>query len=257
MKESIVLVMLAVIMLTGYGCNSGPGVENSGADKQKVPAGEVSAKFTGTKPFYIDGRLDREVSYISGVRNGLTKTYYASGGIKQILPFKDGLQTDTAKWFYEDGKLYRTTPYQRDTIHGTQVQYYRSGRIKAKMSYIMGNRLPDLEEYYDNGKKKVFTREINVVTRDEYAQRGAFKIFAELNNKSTPVVFYLVELSDGALNYSKVVKMTTSGGTGFIELTKGSVRNSGTALVIAEYMTDFGNKNFITKRVAIPYRDLN
>jgi|GEM_PF-183791 len=257
MRRKYTVLLILMIAITFPGCNSGSPGNDGTAEGTGAPATGVSEKFTGVKPYYLNGRLDREVTYVKGVRNGPTKTYYASGGIKQIIPFANGLQTDTARWFYEDGKLYRNTPYVSDTIHGTQVQYYRSGRIKAKMTYIMGNRLPDLEEYYDNGKMKVFRRELIIKTRDEYTERGVFKIFAELDNKATPVVFYLGELVDGAFNPGTAIKMTNSGGMGFIELSRGSLRNSGSVLVIAEYMTDFGNKNFLTKRVNIPYRDVN
>lgn len=246
-----------LFVLIIFSCNTGGGGNNAASVDGTVPEPEVSVRFTGVKPYYVEGKLDKEVTFIRGVRNGMTKTYYASGGLKQVIIYDQGLRSDTAMWFYEDGKLYRTTPYVRDTIHGMQVQYYRSGRLKAHMSYNMGLRYPDLREYYDNGKMKVYNREIIIKTRDEYNERGIYKIFAELDNKSDVVVFYRGEFDNGLFNPDKLEKLTTSGGTGYLELSKSSAGNPGYAGIIAEYTTDFGNLNYIYKRVSIPYRDVN
>ncbi|MBE0674313.1 MAG: hypothetical protein IH591_06595 [Bacteroidales bacterium] len=247
------IILLALVMTA---CNLSGDKGNSSADPS-APAPEVSVKFTGVRSYQSGGRLDKEVSFVKGVRNGLTKSYYPAGGVKQIINYTNGLKTDTAKWFYEDGSLFRSTPYVNDTIHGLQCQYYRSGRLKASMSYIMGNRVADLEEYYDNGKIKIFRREITIIKRDEYAERGVYKIFAELDNKSTPVKFYRGELKNGVFNTEMVSEITTSGGTGLLELTRGISGNEGYVGIIAEYTTDFGNKNYLYKKVTVPYRDVN
>jgi len=229
-----------------------------GKSGEKIGEGDdgVAVKFTGVRPYYIDGRLEKEVTYIKGRRNGLTKTYYPSGNLKQTFYFTDGRKNDTATWYYEDGKVFRITPYKNDTIHGTQIQYYRSGRIKAKMSYVDGHRLPDLEEFFDNNNKKIIKTEIVIKTRDEYAENGKYKIFAELTDKMSGVVFYRGDLIDGAFNKGNVATMATSGGVGLLELLQGPTGNTGYVGIIAEYTTGFGNKNYIYKRVSIPYKDV-
>lgn len=254
-RKTLPLILLLLSVMAGCIFQGGEGKKKTG--DSTATATEISQKFSGVKPYYVNGRLDKEVTYLKGVRNGMTKTYYASGGVKQVIIYNTGMRTDTALWFYEDGKLFRATPYVRDTIHGVQTQYYRSGRIKARMSYNMGLRYPDLAEYYDNGKLKSSQREIKIRTRDEYLENGVFKIFAELDNKSPSVVFYKGEFDNGTFNPAKVEKLTTSGGVGLLELTKSSVRNSGSVVIIAEYTTDFSNLNYISTRVSIPYRDVN
>lgn len=249
------ILILFVTLFTS--CNLFRAENATTPEEVQTAVPEVSVKFTGVKPYYVNGELDKEVTFVKGVRNGITKTYYPSGGLKQVLYYNNALRTDTARWFYEDGKLFRTTPYVMDTIHGAQVQYYRSGRIKARMSYDMGLRLPDLEEYYDNGKLKIYKREIVITTRDEYEERGVFKVFAELDVKPTVVVFYRGELVNGAFDPYKVDKLTNSGGIGFLELRKSTTGNNGYVGIIAEYTTDFGNKNYLYKRVKVPYRDVN
>jgi antitoxin component YwqK of YwqJK toxin-antitoxin module len=255
--KTVYFIFILLITIGVNSCNlRGDKNESSAADPE-APTPEVSVKFSGVKPYYQNGRLDKEVTFLKGVRNGLTKSYYPSGGIKQSIYYTNGLKADTAKWFYEDGSLFRTTPYMNDTIHGIQCQYYRSGRVKASMSYVMGNRVADLEEYYDNGKLKIFKRNIAITIKDDYPQGGNYKIFAELNNKSTPVKFYRGDLNNGIFDSARSIAITTSGGVGFMELSRSAAGNKGYAGIIAEYTTDFGNRNYIYKRVPVPYRDIN
>lgn len=251
--RTIIFFSLLISLLAGCTGNGGGDAETSG----KTGDDGVAVKFTGVRPYYSEGRLDREIAYVEGKREGITKTYYASGRLKQTINYSNGRKNDIATWYYEDGKVFRTTPYLNDTIHGTQTQFYRSGRIKAKMSYVEGARIPDLEEFFDNGKQKVIRADIEIKTRDEYAERGIYKVFAELSNKTMSVVFYRGEFVNGAFHAGKAYSIPTSGGTGYIELTKAATDNKGYIGIIAEYTTDYGNKNYIYKKVPIPYRNVN
>ncbi|MFO7575819.1 MAG: hypothetical protein R6W67_11755 [Bacteroidales bacterium] len=255
MRKIIVLPLLVIVLLN-HACNLTGNRGDSSTNQGDTLVQEVKRKFTGVKPNYLDGKLISEISYRNGIRHGLTKTYYSSGVIKQIIPYCDGLKCDTARWFYEDGKLFRNTPYLNDMIHGTQVQFYRNGRVKASMSYEMGIRKNDLQEYYENGKPVTTKREILIRTRDEYQENGVYKIFAELDNKSTKVTFYKGEMPNDLFDPLKVEKITTSGVTGFMELSRKNGGNPGYVTIIAEYTTNFGNKDYYTKRVTVPYRDI-
>jgi antitoxin component YwqK of YwqJK toxin-antitoxin module len=255
MKKTIVLSMLLTAVLI-QACNLIGSKGDDSANEGDTLVQEVRKKFTGVKPNYLDGKLVSEITYRDGIRHGLTKTYYASGVIKQIIPYCSGLKCDTARWFYEDGKLFRNTPYLNDMIHGTQVQFYRNGRVKASMSYEMGIRKNDLQEYYENGKPVTTERRILIQTRDEYQENGVYKIFAELDNKSAKVTFYKGEMTNGLFDPLKVEKITTSGGTGFTELSRRNGGNPGYITIIAEYTTSFGNKDYYTIRVSVPYRDI-
>lgn len=256
MKRKLVLLLLLSAFLT-QACNIIGTREDESSAEGDTLAQEVKKRFTGVKPNYSEGKLVSEISYRNGIRHGLTKTYYPSGTIKQLITYCDGLKCDTARWFYEDGKLFRNTPYVNDAIHGTQVQYYRNGRVKASMGYEMGIRKNDLQEFYENGKPVTTRRELLIRTRDEYEQNGVFKIFAELDNKSTKVTFYKGDMTDNLFDPMKVDKITTSGGTGFLELRRRNGGNPGYVTIIAEYTTTFGNKDYYTKRVSVPYRDIN
>ncbi len=216
----------------------------------------VSIKFTGVKHYFKDNRIEKEVSYVKGRRNGIAKTYYPSGNLKQTINYAESKKNDISTWYYEDGKVFRTTPYKNDTIHGKQIQYYRSGRIKAEMSYVEGHRLPDLKEYFDNDKQKIIRAEIIIITRDEYKENGKYKIFTELDNKNLGAVFFRGEYTDGAFNRNNLTRISTSGGIGYLELSIGPKGNDGYVGIICEYTTDFGNKNYIYKKVPIPYKNV-
>jgi len=252
MNMSIKLLVIQIAFLAALAGCGGDTAKLSGTGDDGV-----SQKFTGVRPFYKDNRLEKEVTYVNGRRNGITKTYYPSGNLKQTFNFIDGRKNDLATWYYEDGKVFRTTPYKNDTIHGIQIQYYRSGRIKAEMSYVEGHRLPDLKEYFDNNKQKIIKANIVISTRDEYAENGIYKIFAELDNKNLGVIFFKGDFTDGAFNRNNLTKITTSGGIGYLELSVGPVGNNGYVGIIAEYTTDYGNKNYIYKKLTIPYKDVD
>jgi hypothetical protein len=249
--RALIFPLLTFLIIGFTGCNS------SNTTGEMTGDDGVAVKFSGVKAYHTDGRLESEVTYVKGRRNGITKTYYPSGRLKQTINFTDGRKNEMASWFYEDGKLFRTTPYKNDTIHGTQIQYYKSGRIKARMSYVDGNRIADLEEYFDNNKQKIIN--VNILSRikDEYSVNGLYKIFTEIDKPNYRVQFYRGDLPDGVFNDANVTSISTSGGTGYLELKVSTVGNNGYIGIIAEYTTDFGNKNYVYKKLTIPYRDVN
>ena len=87
------------------------------------------------------------------LKQGLTKTFYASGKLRGTLLYENGLREDSAKWYFEEGQIFRTTPYKRDTVDGIQKQYFRNGKLKAIIGYKKGLRTFEFEEYDMKGKK--------------------------------------------------------------------------------------------------------
>ncbi len=255
MRTSILLIV-AVASLSLTGCKYFSQRLNK---EEPVVIDYNDPEFTGVKPYYEEGHLVREASYVGGVRNGPTTTYYrGTDRIRQIINYRNGLRHDTAKWFYEDGHLFRITPYVNDTIHGTQIQYYRSGRPRTKIHFENGLREARLEEFHD-GRGKI-ERDVNITYRvvDDYEEGYIYTIHATIDHPSYRVTFYRGGLADGRLfDPNRVQRIYMSDRTATIQLHRSRGTNRGYIDIIAEYITPFANRDYIHKRIPLPYRDMN
>ena len=83
--RTIIFFSLLISLLAGCTGNGGGDAETSG----KTGDDGVAVKFTGVRPYYSEGRLDREIAYVEGKREGITKTYYASGRLKQTINYSN------------------------------------------------------------------------------------------------------------------------------------------------------------------------
>jgi hypothetical protein len=228
--------------------------------KSSVPAIDTVAipdtGFTGISKYMSGTRLAREVTFKNGVKEGLMKTFYQTGKVRQTFWFEKGLRQDSSRWYFEEGQLFRSTPYKNDTIDGIQKQYYRTGRLKAKIGYSKGLRTPYIEEFTPEGKKVGGYPQLVINTRDEYKSRGVYKITLELSDKSDRVRFYEGDLSGGVFDTAHCKKINSLKGVGSLELKKTGSPKSGYVGVIAEILTNFGNNYLVYKKIELPYNDL-
>ncbi|TAL70819.1 MAG: hypothetical protein EPN88_05990, partial [Bacteroidetes bacterium] len=212
--------------------------------------------YTGIKK-YMSGRfLVKEVTFKNGVREGLMKSFYQSGKLRQTFWYTNGLREDSAKWFYEEGNLFRSTPYKKDTIEGIQKQYYRNGKVKAKIGYKKGFRTSYFEEFDQNGKLVSGYPEMLIKIHDEYKTRGLYRISLELSDKSTKVNYYRGDFSDGILDTAHCEIIEKIKGTGSLDLKKTGSPTMESVGVIADILTSFGNKYLVYKKIDLPYNNL-
>jgi antitoxin component YwqK of YwqJK toxin-antitoxin module len=256
MKTFSVSLFLLTFLFLFSSCNvrnPGNNDSESGNNNMNVP----DTGFTGIKQFMSGKYLVSEVTFKNGVMEGLKKTFYPSGKLRQTSWYENGLREDSSKWFYEEGQLFRSTPYKRDTVDGTQIQYYRNGRIKAKLNYKKGLRTPFLEEYTKTGVLINDYPEVIVATKDNYQSNGNYSVSLSLSDKSTKVKFYRGDLTDGVFDTTRYTIIKTIKGTGTLDLKKTGLPKSDYVGVIAVVLTNFGNNNLVYKKVELPYPDLN
>jgi hypothetical protein len=249
-----VILILATIFTVSCGNKGNAKKENQAA------TGTFSAAdtgFTGIKQYMSKQMLIKEVSFKNGVREGLMKSFYQSGKLRQTFWYTNGLREDSAKWYYEDGRVFRSTPYKRDTADGIQVQYYRSGKVKARIGYSKGLRTPYFEEFDQNSKLVKGYPEMVVSTQDEYLTKGRYRISLSLSDKSDKVKFYCGEFNAGVFDTARCETIKTIKGIGVLDLKKSGTAKAGSAGVIAEILTNFGNKYLVYKKIDLPYKDLN
>ena len=163
--------------------------------------------FTGIRQYFSGEKLVKEVTFHNGVREGVMKTFYAEGNVRQTFMYKNGVREDTARWLYEDGKVFRETLYKNDTMNGDQTQYYKTGKVRAVLSYINGARTPDLVEYSANGKVVTDYPELIYKIKDDYNTTGQYKINLELSERTVKVRFFRGEFTNGVFDSLKVTEI--------------------------------------------------
>lgn len=249
-----VLLVLAISIIAG--CNGKGNVKKESlavSDSSTVP----NTGYTGIKQYMSKKTLVKEVTFKNGVREGLMKSFYQTGEVRQTFWYENGLREDSAKWYYQEGQLFRSTPYKKDTIDGIQKQYYRSGRLKAKLGFSKGLRTTYLEEFTPEGKVVGGYPTLVVNVKDDYKAKGIYRISLELSDKSTSVRYYRGDLSNSLFDTAHCRKINIIKGIGTIDLKKTGSPKTGYVGVIAEILTNFGNNNLVYKKIEVPYNDLN
>ena len=252
-SHSVVLLVLAISIIAG--CNGKGKVKKESravSDTITVP----DTGYTGIKQYMSRNVLVKEVTFKNGVREGLMKSFYQTGEVRQTFWYKNGLREDSAKWFYVEGQLFRSTPYKRDTIDGVQKQYYRSGRLKAKIGYSRGLRTTYLQEFTPEGKLVGGYPDLVVNVRDDYKVKGIYRISLELSDKAAKARYWRGELSNGLFDTVRCKRINTIKGIGTLELKKTGSPKSDYLGVIAEILTNFGNNYLVYKKIELPYNDL-
>jgi predicted small lipoprotein YifL len=248
------LLILTVFLLAG--CHGkGPAKKELQAVADSVTVPDTG--YTGIKQYMSGKTLYKEVTFKNGVREGLMKSFYQTGEVRQTFIYKNGLREDSSIWFYQEGQPFRSTPYKNDTIDGIQRQYYRTGQLKAKLGYSKGLRTTFFEEYTMEGKLVGGYPTLVINIKDDYKTKGIYEVLLELSDKSPNVRFYRGDLSKGIFDTAHCKKLTTINGIGSLKLKKtGSVKPSYVG-VIAEILTNFGNNFLVYKKIELPYPDLN
>jgi hypothetical protein len=245
-----VLVMAFIAGCTGKG--SAKKETLSVSDSVTVP----DTGFTGIKQYMSGKNLVKEVTFKNGVREGLMKSFYQTGEVRQTFWYKNGLREDSSIWYYQEGKKFRATPYKRDTVDGIQVQYYRTGRLRAKLGYSKGMRTTFFQEYTPEGKIVGGYPSLIINTIDEYKTKGILRVSLSLSNKSTKVRYWRGDMSDGLFDTAHCKKINTLKGIGMFDIKKAGSQKEPYVGVIAEILTNFGNNYLVYKKIELPYDNL-
>lgn len=255
MKYISIFIITFCIILATQGCLSKGGKKQAvinPVDTQTV----ADTGFTGIRQYYSNRTLSYEVTFKNGIRQGLMKSFYPGGKVRQTFWYEKGLKEDTAVWFYEEGEVFRRTPFKRDSMNGIQIQYYKSGAVRAKMNFVNGLRTPYFEEFTSEGKKITDYPAVIVRTRDDYKTNGTYNIYLELDKKNVKVNFYYGELTDSLFIPKSLKSLNTSDYTGLLQLRKSSLPGKGSSEIISEITTALGNKLIVYNKVTLPYNDL-
>jgi antitoxin component YwqK of YwqJK toxin-antitoxin module len=103
-----------------------------------------------TKYFYATGKLYAEISYVKGVQNGATKYFHENGKIMAAFTFLDGEREGVGKGYNADGKLSWDAHYKTGFLNGTCTDYYPNGKPAVVKTYSEG-KLTGKKAYESGG----------------------------------------------------------------------------------------------------------
>jgi hypothetical protein len=254
-KLTLSLTITLILILLISGCNGKGNAKKESAENADTTT-VADTGFTGIKKYMSQSYLIKEVTFKNGIRQGLMKTFYQNGILRQTFWYENGLREDSARWYYMEGQLFRTTPFKRDTADGIQIQYFRNGKKKARIGFSKGFRTGFLEEYNADGKLVGGYPELIIATKDDYNTKGVYSITLSLSDKSDKVRFYIGDMSSGVFDTVRCKRIASANGIARINLKKSSSPGPGNVGVIAEVLTNYMNNKLIYKKIDLPYNDL-
>ncbi len=99
--------------------------------------------------YYLETKtLQKHIIYKNGKLDGLYKTYYFSGKLKEQKTYINGKENGEWKKYYIDGKLKESGDFINGELEGLYESYYENGTIEIRSEY-KNNRLNGLYQFWD------------------------------------------------------------------------------------------------------------
>jgi len=124
------------------------------ANGRKIAEGNFrNEKKDSTWKYYsdYDGELLSEESYMSGVKNGISKTFYPGGNITELIHYRDGKKEGEWIQYFDDGKVKFRGAFSCDEKEGPFTGYYPGGKISFSGAYKAGHMDGTWTFYDENG----------------------------------------------------------------------------------------------------------
>ena len=123
-------------------------------EKRSLTCFGLSGKEDGpSMEWSSDGVLVAEKNYVMGQLNGIYRTYYPSGELKEAYTYLNGKRSSIAKTFYEDGSLKSNATYVDGKKYGPENEYYLRGSLRQK-KYYDGDEWTGVSVSYDQSGDK-------------------------------------------------------------------------------------------------------
>jgi antitoxin component YwqK of YwqJK toxin-antitoxin module len=109
------------------------------------------------------GKLDSELFYKNGKKDGIQKYFYESGNLKRLRKYKNGIQISET-YFYESGEKAGEAKFSNSTKMIGKI-LYKNGNIKSKFNINMKNDSGKVMTYHKNKSKEY---DILIESDDEF-----------------------------------------------------------------------------------------
>lgn len=128
---------------------------------------------------YPDGKLKKDILYISGLEEGFSKEYDTNGQVITLYQYKKGFLISREiinrmnssgnkhgiwMYFYDNGNIKRSEEWRNGVLNGFVKEFDLSGNLATISKYVNGEIMVDAEEiknydlrydYYEDGKIKI------------------------------------------------------------------------------------------------------
>ena len=104
------------------------------------------------KTYFPTGKVQAEVNYANGMRDGKYKIYYESGALRSAGVYLNGKANGRLTNYYEDGTLETETQVADGLWDGLRRTYYQDGTIKSEEEFAQGKKNGVQQFYYEDGK---------------------------------------------------------------------------------------------------------
>jgi len=108
--------------------------------------------------FDVDQRsIKHEGNIVNGTPDGVWRSYYESGNIKNSVTYSSGVPEGIAFFYYDDATNTQRAEvsFEEGVIVSTFKEYYNNGARKANILYKKGQKHGDAEFYYRTGEIKI------------------------------------------------------------------------------------------------------
>ncbi|MBS9778672.1 MAG: hypothetical protein KGV58_00010 [Campylobacteraceae bacterium] len=104
------------------------------------------------KTYYENGKLKQEINIKNGIREGVAGFYYGSGVLKSEKMYKNNLQNGKSKSFFENGKVMGVTKYVNgDGIYQKILNQDGTSRVKTFEDTYANGKIYEQEKFDKNG----------------------------------------------------------------------------------------------------------
>lgn len=112
----------------------------------------------GYQRYYdAQGRLERELNYNHGVKDGVETEYYVDRGrVRARTSWSNGVKDGVVSWYYPEGVVSATYNYRQGNIDGLVEYFYLDGPRRSVTEYENNQRHGEHQEFYESGQRKVY-----------------------------------------------------------------------------------------------------
>jgi len=84
-----------------------------------------------------------------------------------------------------------------------------------------------------------------------------YKVFVEMADMAENVKYYRGDFVNGLVDMDSLLPMLQTATTGYLDLQKTQGHKADSVVVVASYLTPFGNRLYYRLPIPLPYKDLN
>lgn len=159
---------------------------------------------TGTlKVAFKDGKIQKEIPYENGLKNGTETWYWPNGTKRFIVHWKDGLYNGTLEEYRQDGTPRMLRTYLNGIKEGKEIHYHINGEQRWSITYkdgkeyveeqryASGEKFAEYPENDDSGEFKVYYKNGNLKylgTADKEKKTGTATFFYRTGGKAFEMI---------------------------------------------------------------------